>query len=340
MGKSQRFVLKQEDSLEGIVAAVMDFLEKEKKMVSETVIQPSGYFLQTKSKDTWKSLVGMSLATHILFERSGENLSVTVNNGKWIDKIAVAGIGFATPLAAITVATAAFGAWNQQKLPGEIFDEISRIIRFGVPEATDAVYRKVLATAAPDDIYNLADKTASEDKEKSIILYRLAAEGNSAKGAAIELGRRYYDGDGVERDLRKAFEFWNRNIEALDAETALKLADMYRDGEVTEKNLKKAFSLYKKAPRQDAESRIMEIFNQGVDLPEYTRYAAESYVRRLENGEGDLLDKIIELYTSLNDSEKLKKYQIIAAQKGDRTLAAKWGKELFKTDTVVSHLFG
>ena len=81
----------------------------------------------------------------------------------------------------------------------------------------------------------------------------------------------------------------------------------------------------------------MEIFEQGVNLPEYARYAAESYVRRFENGENDLLDKIIELYTSLNDGENLKKYQIIAAQKGDRTLAAKWGKELFKTDKTAAY---
>ena len=159
----------------------------------------------------------------------------------------------------------------------------------------------------------------------------------SSPEAAIELGRRYYDGNGVTRDLRKAFECWSGNAEALDAETALKLADMYRDGEVTDKDLKKAFPLYKKAPRQEAEQRIMEIFERGVNLSEYTRFAAESYARRFENGDNDLLDKIIELYTSLNDGENLKKYQIIAAQKGDPVLAAKWGKELFKTDKAAAY---
>ncbi len=159
----------------------------------------------------------------------------------------------------------------------------------------------------------------------------------AAAEAAVGLGRQYYDGDGVEKDIRKAFECWSQNIEALDAESALKLADMYRDGEVTEKDLKKAFPLYQKASRQDAEQRIMDIFEQGTDLPEYTRYAAESYTRRFENGEDELLDKLIALYTRLGDGENLKKYQIIAAKKGDRTLAAKWGKELFETDKSAAY---
>ena len=120
MGKSQSFDFEHDYSLEKIVVEIMNFLENEKKMISEVVPQVNGYFIQTKSKDTWKSLIGMSLATHILFERTDNRLTVTIDNGKWIDKIAAAGVGFLTPIGALTIATSAFGAFNQQKLPDEI----------------------------------------------------------------------------------------------------------------------------------------------------------------------------------------------------------------------------
>ena len=336
MAKSQTLTLGKKDSLEYLVTEVMDFLEKEKKMVSEVAILPNGYFIQTKSKETWKSMIGMSLAIHILFERSGNDLTVTVNNGKWIDKIAAAGVGFITPIGAITMATAAFGAWSQQKLPGEILDKIAALVRAGVHDASIAVYRKIFAAASPDELYALAVKAEAEDKRKSLDILKIAVEKGSAK-AAVKLGAIYYEGNGVEKNLGKAFDLWSRNIEALDAKTTLNLADMYRDGNVTEKNLARAFSLYVKAPHQQAEKRIMEIFDQGVDLPEYTRFAAEYYVRRFENGQDDLLTKIISLYASLGDEENLKKYQLIAAQKGDRTLAAALGKELFRTDRSAAY---
>ena len=66
------------------------------------------------------------------------------------------------------------------------------------------------------------------------------AAGKNSVQANIMLGNFYYNGEIVQKDLKKAFDYWKNNVEYLDSDTALKLADMYRDGDIAEKDLNQA----------------------------------------------------------------------------------------------------
>ena len=332
MATTKQFTISENISLEYIVASIIRFLREDKKMVSEVILKPQGFFLQSKSKEQLKSLIGMSLATQIQFEICDNRLRVNIGSGKWVDKIAVFVVSFLHPIGAVTLATAAYGAWQQKKLSDEILEKIQEIIQRGNCIANEKDYKFIFQSVAGEDICAYAEKC--EDKKK-IMLLKIAAEGKSAC-AAVELGKLYYYGKGVPKDLSKAAEYWKNCSQNLDAETSLLFADMYRDGNGIEKNLKKAFALYKKSPANYADSRITDIFEQGTDLPEYGKFVVPKYVKRFEAGETQLLDKIIEIYTKLNDSDKLQKWQIVKAKNGDIDLALELGKNLYEEGNAKS----
>ena len=238
MATTKQFTISENISLEYIVASIIRFLREDKKMVSEVILKPHGFFLQSKSKEQLKSLVGMSLATQIQFEICDNRLRVNIGSGKWVDKIAVFVVSFLHPIGPVTWCTAVLGAWQQIKLPNEILRKIQDIVQNENCTASRNDYRAVFGAVSGDEIYAYAVKSAN-GKQK-IELLKFAAENNSAK-AAIELGSLYYEGLSVSKDLSKAVEYWERCSKQLDGDIALKLADMYRNGDGTEKDLKKAF---------------------------------------------------------------------------------------------------
>ena len=327
MATTKQFTISENISLEYIVASIIRFLREDKKMVSEVILKPQGFFLQSKSKEQLKSLVGMSLATQIQFEICDNRLRVNIGSGKWVDKIAVFVVSFLHPIGPVTLCTAVFGAWQQIKLPNEILRKIQNIVQNENCTASRNDYRAVLGAVSGDEIYAYAVNSAN-GKQK-IKLLKFAAENNSAK-AAIELGRLYYEGLSVSKDLSKAVEYWESCSKQLDGSISLKLADMYRNGDGTEKDLKKAFQFYKKASKENFVQRIIEIYEQGTELPEYLKAVALIYKERFDAGEKQILDKIIEIYTKLNDSENIQKWQIVKAKNGDEDLALSLGKKLYE----------
>ena len=89
-----------------------------------------GYVVQGRqSKDGWKTVSGMRLATTVQMIRMDDNLNVTVGQGEWSDKIGAGALGWfiAWPLAV----TAGVGAYKQKKLPEEIFQVIEQCIVSG-----------------------------------------------------------------------------------------------------------------------------------------------------------------------------------------------------------------
>ena len=62
----------------------------------------------------------MSTSLNVVFHQSGNNLTIEIGEGKWIEKAAVGAVGMAVlwPLAI----TAGFGAWQQMRMPERIFD--------------------------------------------------------------------------------------------------------------------------------------------------------------------------------------------------------------------------
>lgn len=88
----------------------------------------------------------MDQATQVqIFQSTPDSVTVNVGSGKWMDKAAAAGVG--AIVFAPLMATAAFGAFKQQKLPQEIFDEIEYFIRTGGKSVTVSMGASVAAKA-------------------------------------------------------------------------------------------------------------------------------------------------------------------------------------------------
>jgi hypothetical protein len=71
----------------------------------------------------------MDMATQIRIIPTGENILVSIGQGKWSDKIGAATIGLF--VFAPVMITAGIGAFKQNKLPNEIFNKIEHFIMSG-----------------------------------------------------------------------------------------------------------------------------------------------------------------------------------------------------------------
>lgn len=68
--------------------------------------------------------------------------------------------------------------------------------------------------------------------------------------AQYNLAGCYYNGEGIERDYKKAFNLYSVVAENGDADAQANLAEMFEKGKGTEKDLKKALFWYSKAANQ------------------------------------------------------------------------------------------
>lgn len=105
------------------IAIVVEQFLKDKKMTTQKIESPDTIIVQGKQEESWKTLTGMSVALSVQIKMFGEDtVNVEVGKGKWADKLGAgaAGMFVFAPLAL----TAALGAWNQKKLPEEIFSRI------------------------------------------------------------------------------------------------------------------------------------------------------------------------------------------------------------------------
>lgn len=120
---------------------------RNKNLVVEGMKAPEGYLVQAKEEESWKKFAGMDQATQVqIFQSTLDSITVNVGAGKWMDKAATAGVG--AVVFAPLLATAAFGAYKQKKLPGEIFDFIKHFILTGGKTATITMNASVGANKA------------------------------------------------------------------------------------------------------------------------------------------------------------------------------------------------
>ena len=146
MADSKLFKLDDGMTAETIGRAVEVFFREKKKMLAEGMTTPEGYLVQAKEEQSWKKFAGMDQATQVqIFQSTPDSVTVNVGTGKWMDKAAAAGVG--AIVFAPLMATAAFGAFKQQKLPQEIFDEIEYFIRTGGKSVTVSMGASVAAKA-------------------------------------------------------------------------------------------------------------------------------------------------------------------------------------------------
>ena len=86
-------------------------------------VEGDGVLLQARQEGGWKAAIGMSLATNIVLARMGPNIKVETGQGKWMDKAVVGAVGLLLLWPAMV--PAAIGAWQQSKLPDEIFNRVA-----------------------------------------------------------------------------------------------------------------------------------------------------------------------------------------------------------------------
>jgi RNA polymerase subunit RPABC4/transcription elongation factor Spt4 len=130
MADSKLFKLEDGMTAETIGIGVEGYLREKKNLIAEGMKTPEGYLVQGKEESKWKKIAGLDQATQVqIFQSTPDTITVNVGTGKWVDKAASAGVG--AVVFAPLMATAAYGAFKQQKLPKEIFDFVENFILTG-----------------------------------------------------------------------------------------------------------------------------------------------------------------------------------------------------------------
>lgn len=131
MTESKVFRLPEGIDASSVGKEVENFLRGNKNLTTEGVKTPDGYFVQAKEPEGsgWKQLAGMTMAIQVQIVEISDTITVNIGNGKWSDKIGAGAVGLV--LFAPLAVTAAVGAFNQKKLPGEIFEHIEKFLLSG-----------------------------------------------------------------------------------------------------------------------------------------------------------------------------------------------------------------
>ncbi|MBR1527723.1 MAG: zinc ribbon domain-containing protein [Oscillospiraceae bacterium] len=151
--ETRAFRLPAEISMETVVQAVETYCQS-KQMQTQYNQTADGYVFQAAQDSVIRTALGMRLATTVQFSQIDDILNVSIGAGEWVDKIgsSIAGLFVAWPL----LATAGYGAYMQKKLPGEIFDVITRVLNGGqavytnpVPNYASPAMQRTAAPAMP-----------------------------------------------------------------------------------------------------------------------------------------------------------------------------------------------
>ena len=131
MTESKVFRLPEGIDASAVGKEVENFLRSNKNLTTEGVKTPDGYFVQAKEPEGsgWKQLAGMTMAIQVQVVEISDTITVNIGNGKWSDKVGAGAVGVV--LFAPLAVTAAVGAYNQKKLPGEIFEHIEKFLLGG-----------------------------------------------------------------------------------------------------------------------------------------------------------------------------------------------------------------
>lgn len=115
--------------LDDLSMALQEWFQS-KGFEAQILDQEEGKVIQARKGDEgwtdWRSWLGVSAALTIEMSFREENLVVQTGAAKWIDKV---GVGIAgVLLAPIFLIPAAYGVWQQSKLPNEVFQYIQQYI--------------------------------------------------------------------------------------------------------------------------------------------------------------------------------------------------------------------
>jgi hypothetical protein len=119
--KSRRYACPQSEATQ-LIADLKRWLDGEGFTSQQMNTDGGGVLLQIKKRGNWRDFVGMSTSLNVVFYQATDTLTVEIGAGKWIDKAAVGAVSWFVlwPLAV----SAAYGAWEQLKMPERIFNFI------------------------------------------------------------------------------------------------------------------------------------------------------------------------------------------------------------------------
>jgi serine/threonine protein kinase len=139
-----------------------DWLRGEGFNTQDLKTEDSASLVQIEKQGGWRKLVGMSTALNIILDQHGDELTVEIGAGQWLDK-AAAGVVSLFVLWPLAV-TAAIGAWNQMKMPERIFGRVSEFVaRQGRSGAKGALSAEVIAQLR--DLASLRDQGILTEEE-------------------------------------------------------------------------------------------------------------------------------------------------------------------------------
>jgi len=111
------------DAIPRIIGDVRGWLNEQDFDTQQINTDHDSVLLQIKKRGSWRDLVGMATSLNVVFHQGEDDtLTVEIGAGKWVDKAAVGAVSLLIlwPLAI----SAGFGAWEQMKMPDNIFDYI------------------------------------------------------------------------------------------------------------------------------------------------------------------------------------------------------------------------
>ena len=125
--KTRRYACASNDTPQ-LIVDVRNWLDAEGFDSQQVNTEDRGVLLQIKKRGGWRDFVGMSTSLNVVFQQSGDIVTVEIGAGKWIDKAAVGTVSMFIlwPLAV----TAGLGAWEQMKMPDKIFGHIGRRLAY------------------------------------------------------------------------------------------------------------------------------------------------------------------------------------------------------------------
>ena len=127
--KLRRYMCSPND-VAGLIGDVRGWLNSQGFDTQQVNADEDSVLLQIKKRGSWRDLVGMATSLNVVFHPGEDDtLVVEIGAGKWVDKAAVGTVSLLIlwPLAI----TAGIGAWEQMKMPDNIFDYVGSRLACG-----------------------------------------------------------------------------------------------------------------------------------------------------------------------------------------------------------------
>src|SRR5262249_22201818 len=113
-------------SVADLTRELQDWLKAESFDCQDLKTEQGGTLIQVRQQGGWRAFVGMQTALNVILYKDGDEITVEIGAGQWLDKAAagVVSLFILWPLAV----TAAIGAWNQMKMPERVFSRVTDFV--------------------------------------------------------------------------------------------------------------------------------------------------------------------------------------------------------------------